>query len=149
MPLIILLTPSPPAVDHPHPSRRVAIDHHHSRHSCRCSSSSVRRGEEGADVVSLTIVSQIERENRGPPQQEFLVRLRFVPPLPVRVSGRIWFGFWFRGSGTDMPISAPNAPNAIPTYTRSFGLISQNGLFFHPYSVFFAFVSFSSILFFG
>ncbi|KAG5548974.1 hypothetical protein RHGRI_014374 [Rhododendron griersonianum] len=73
MPSIILLTPSPPAVDHPHPSHRVAVDHHHSRHSCSCSSSSVRRGEEGADVVSSTIVSQIERENRGPPQQEFLV----------------------------------------------------------------------------
>ncbi|KAG5530604.1 hypothetical protein RHGRI_025536 [Rhododendron griersonianum] len=92
MPSIILLTPSPPAVDHPHPSRRVAVDHHHSRHSCRCSSSSVRRGEEGADVVSSTIVSQIERENRdihfgATRDPELVKKIGAATALEVRATG--------------------------------------------------------------
>ncbi|KAI8522352.1 hypothetical protein RHMOL_RhmolUnG0000100 [Rhododendron molle] len=43
-----------------------------------------------------------------------MVRLWFLVALPVRVSGRIWVGVRFRGSGTEFLISAPNAPIAIP-----------------------------------
>ncbi|KAI8538345.1 hypothetical protein RHMOL_Rhmol09G0095600 [Rhododendron molle] len=44
-----------------------------------------------------------------------MVRLWFIFPLPVRLSGRIWGVYRFWGSGTEIPISAPNPPNAIPT----------------------------------
>ncbi|KAI8541609.1 hypothetical protein RHMOL_Rhmol08G0075300 [Rhododendron molle] len=38
-----------------------------------------------------------------------MARLWFSSPLPVRLSGRIWVVLRFRGSGTEYPISAPNA----------------------------------------
>ncbi|KAI8534836.1 hypothetical protein RHMOL_Rhmol10G0127500 [Rhododendron molle] len=46
-----------------------------------------------------------------------MVRLWFIFPLPVWLSGRIWIVYRFRGSGTEIPISASNTPNAIPKST--------------------------------
>ncbi|KAG5548580.1 hypothetical protein RHGRI_014064 [Rhododendron griersonianum] len=63
--------------------------------------------------LSFSLSNSVTQSVRGLPEPR-LVQLLFTIPLPVWVSGRIRIAIRFRGSGTNLPISAPNYPNAIP-----------------------------------